>query len=155
MRQSLGVPPLSTYVGTIIRARSIPLYVALACLTIGAGLASRRYPAFFPAFIARYAGDTLWATMVFWILALGWRRARTRGLAGGAIAISFAVECSQLYHAAWIDSIRRARIGALVLGRGFLWSDLVCYAVGVGIAAVLDALIAGRNWHSAARAPAT
>jgi hypothetical protein len=124
-------------------------------LTIGAGLASRRHPAFFPAFIARYAGDTLWAALVFWLLALGWRRARTRGLAGGAIAIAFAVECSQLYHATWIDSIRLTRIGALVLGSDFLWSDLVCYAVGVGIAAVLDALIAGRNQQPTDRAPAT
>jgi hypothetical protein len=128
--------------------------VTLACLTIGAGLASRRYPAFFPAFIARYAGDTLWAALVFWLLALGWRRAGTGRLAGGAIVIAFAVECSQLYHAAWIDSIRRTRIGALVLGSDFLWSDLVCYAVGVGIAAVLDALIARHNPQSGARAPA-
>jgi Protein of unknown function (DUF2809) len=129
--------------------------VALASLTIGAGLASRRYPAFLPAFIARYAGDTLWAAMVFWVLALGWRRARTRELAAIAIAIAFAVECSQLYHAAWIDSIRRTGIGALILGSGFLWSDLICYAVGVGIAAPLDALIASRDPHSSRRAPAT
>lgn len=92
--------------------------------------------------------------MVFWILALGWRRARTRGLAGGAIAIAFAVEYSQLYHAAWIDSIRRTRIGALVLGSGFLWSDLVCYAVGVGIAALLDAMIVGRGRRPATQAEA-
>jgi uncharacterized protein DUF2809 len=117
-------------------------------------LASRHYAAFLPAFIARYAGDTLWAAMVFWILALGWRRASTRGLAGGAIAIAFAVEYSQLYHAAWIDSIRRTRIGALVLGSGFLWSDLVCYAVGVGFAALLDALIVGRDRRPEAEAEA-
>jgi len=96
----------------------------------------------------------LWAALVFWLLALGWRRAGTGRLAGGAIVVAFAVECSQLYHAAWIDSIRRTRIGALVLGSDFLWSDLVCYAVGVGIAAVLDALIARHNPQSEARAPA-
>jgi hypothetical protein len=122
--------------------------VALASITICAGLASRRYPAFFPAFIARYAGDTLWAAMMFWILALGWRRSSTHGLAVGAIVVAIAVECSQLYHAAWIDSIRRTGIGALVLGSDFLWSDLVCYAVGVGIAAVLDTVIAGHGRQS-------
>lgn len=126
-------------------SRSIPLYVALVCLTIGAGLATRLYPGFFPAFIARYAGDTLWAAMVFWILALGWRRAGTGWLAAGAMVIAFAVEFSQLYHAAWIDSIRRTRIGAVVLGSDFLWSDLVCYSVGAGIAAGLDVLITGRD----------
>jgi hypothetical protein len=29
----------------------------------------------------------------------------------------------------------------LVLGQGFLWSDLVCYAVGVSLAALIDRLI--------------
>lgn len=120
-------------------------------MTIAAGLASRRYPDFFPAFVARYAGDTLWAALVFWILALLWRRGSTSWLAAGALAIAFVVECSQLYHADWIDSIRRTALGALVLGSGFLWSDLVCYAVGVGLAAVLDVLIAGCDRSSAAR----
>lgn len=126
------------------RARSLPLCLALACLTIGAGLASRRYPGLFPAFVARYAGDTLWAAMVFWLLALGWRRGSTGRVAAGALAISFAVEFSQLYRAGWIDAVRDTRIGALVLGNGFLWSDLACYTVGVAAAALLDHLLATR-----------
>ena len=138
-----------------MRARSIPLYMVLACLTIGAGLASRRYAEFLPGFIARYAGDALWATMVFWFLALAWRRAGTGRLAASAIVIAFAVEFSQLYRATWIDSIRETQIGALALGSGFLWSDLVCYAVGVCIAVVLDALLAGRKRRSGYVVPAT
>jgi hypothetical protein len=43
-------------------------------------------------------------------------------------------------------------MGALFLGSDFLWSDLVCYAVGVGIAALLDVVIAGPTRHSAAPA---
>ncbi len=82
--------------------------------------------------------------MVFWLLALGWRRASPGRLAVSAVAIAFAVECSQLYHAAWIDAIRANRIGALILGSDFLWSDLVCYAVGVGLAVAVDALLASR-----------
>jgi hypothetical protein len=130
---------------TTSRPRSVLLYLAITCLTIGTGLATRRYPAFFPEFIAQYAGDALWAAMVFWILALGWRRAGTIKLALGAMAIAFGVEISQLYHAGWIDAIRHTRTGALALGNGFLWSDLACYAAGAGIAAVLDALIVGRS----------
>ncbi|MES2306363.1 MAG: DUF2809 domain-containing protein [Gemmatimonadota bacterium] len=136
MPEGSGTPtPLP---GAAIRARSIPLYAALLVGTIGAGLASRAYPGFFPAFFAMYAGDTLWAMMVFWLLALLWRAAPTARLAAGAITIAVAVECSQLYHAPWLDAIRDTRIGALALGSGFLWSDLVCYAVGVAIAATLD-----------------
>lgn len=115
--------------------------MALLCLTIAAGLASRHYPALFPGFIARYAGDTLWAAMVFWILALASRRAGTGVLAATAMAIAVAVECSQRYHAIWIDSIRATRIGALLLGSDFSWSDMACYAAGVGIAAALDAYL--------------
>ena len=96
----------------------------------------------------------MWAAMVFWILALAWRRASTRRLAPVAIAIAFAVECSQLYHAAWIDSIRRTHVGALILGSDFLWSDLVCYAVGVGVAAALDVMIVGRDRQLTAAPPA-
>jgi hypothetical protein len=130
--------------GIVIRARSIPLYFVLACLTIAAGLASRRYPAVLPEWIARYAGDTLWAALVFWLLALMWRRAGTMHLAGGAITIAFAVEVSQLYRATWIDAIRETGFGSLVFGSGFLWSDLVCYSIGVGGAAAADAILAAR-----------
>ena len=123
------------------RARSIPLYVALICATIGAGLASRRYPALFPEWIARYAGDTLWAALVFWLLALIWRRASTLRIGAGAIPIAVAVEVSQLYHAPWIDAIRYSRLGGLILGSDFLWSDLLCYAIGIGCAAAADAFL--------------
>ena len=45
---------------------------------------------------------------------------------------------SQLYHAPWIDSIRHTTLGGLILGYGFLWSDLACYAVGVGLGVVIE-----------------
>ena len=39
---------------------------------------------------------------------------------------------------AWIDSIRRTTLGGLALGHGFLWSDLACYAAGVGQGVVIE-----------------
>jgi hypothetical protein len=58
----------------------------------------------------------------------------------GLLAISFAagIEASQLYHAPWLDAIRRTTLGGLALGYGFLWSDLACYAVGVGLGAIIE-----------------
>jgi len=114
------------------------LTAALLLLTIALGLASRGYAAALPQFIAAYAGDALWAAMVFWIAALLFPRARTRTLATAALGVSLAVELSQLYHAPWIDDLRATRLGALALGHGFLWSDLVCYAAGVALASVVD-----------------
>jgi len=58
-----------------------------------------------------------------------------------ALAISVAVEISQLFHAPWIDNLRRTTIGGLVLGYGFLWSDLLCYAAGVFLGLLLDKLL--------------
>ena len=60
-------------------------------------------------------------------------RASTWTVALLAMAFSVLIEVSQLYHAPWIDSIRRTTLGGLVLGFGFLWSDLACYAAGVGL----------------------
>jgi hypothetical protein len=41
-------------------------------------------------------------------------------------------------HGPWIDLIRRTMLGGLALGYGFLWSDLACYAVGVGLGVVIE-----------------
>jgi hypothetical protein len=111
---------------------------ALLLATIAAGLASRRYPAWQPAFVARYAGDTLWAAMVFWSLALVRPRGRTHILSAAALGIAVADEISQLYKSPWIDHLRATSVGALALGQGFLWSDLWCYAAGVALAAAVD-----------------
>ena len=51
------------------------------------------------------------------------------------------IEISQLYHAPWIDSIRATTLGGLILGFGFLWSDLICYTVGIVIGAIIDKII--------------
>src|SRR5689334_11361427 len=96
--------------------RRFVVYALLFCLTTALGLATRTYSQWFPSFVARYGGDVLWATMVFWLVALCMRRASTVFVAAITIGIACAVEVSQLYHAAWIDAIRATRIGALALG---------------------------------------
>lgn len=120
------------------------LYLLLAGLTILLGLASRRYPLAFPLFFATYAGDALWAALVYWLLATFRPGKRVVVLALTAIGISFAVEFSQLFHPHWLDAARATRLGALVMGRGFLWSDLACYVAGVTGAALLDTLLLRR-----------
>lgn len=120
--------------------RRLP-YAGLLVATILLGLATRRFPDQFPTVVATYGGDTLWAMMVVWLLAIARPTATRLSLAGNAFAIATAIECSQLYRAPWIDAWRATTLGALVLGQGFLWSDLLCYAVGVALAAVVDRAI--------------
>ena len=107
-------------------------------VAITAGLVSRsaRARALLPEFFRTYAGDTLWALMVFLGLGFVFPRARTGAIALAALGISFAVEFSQLYEAEWIDRIRATRAGGLVLGRGWVATDLICYSAGVAFGAV-------------------
>jgi len=128
-------------------ARSHAVVLGLLVATVVLGLASRGYPQAFPRIVATYAGDVLWTTAAYWCLALAraaWPPARLAVLALGG---SVLVELSQLVHAPWLDAIRGNPFGALVLGQGFLWSDLACYVVGAGLAALVDRVVMGVGRH--------
>jgi hypothetical protein len=106
-------------------------YLVLAPLVILAAFATRSGSPLIPALVAEYGGDTLWALMVFMVIraiAPRWSPWKSAGL---ALLISYLGEISQLYHAPWIDAIRSYRLGSVLLGYGFLWSDLVCYTIGI------------------------
>ena len=121
---------------SIVRSRW--LYAAATLATVGAGLASRAFSRHLPWWLAKNLGDALYATMVFWGFGLLAPRAATRRVALAAIAFCFAIELSQAYHAAWIDSVRATTPGRLVLGQGFHAFDLVCYVLGVALAVALE-----------------
>jgi len=114
------------------------VYSLLAVITILSGLASRQFAACLPQWVESYPGDALWALMVFLLVGFWFHRKSTLWVALAALAFSYCIEISQLYHAPWIDAIRANRLGGLVLGFGFLWSDLVCYTVGVGFGVVME-----------------
>ena len=126
--------------------RSRPTYAVVILLVIAAGLASRcSLAGHLPAFLATYAGDTLWALAVFLVLGFMFPRLRPGAVALLALALSFGVELSQLYQAEWINAIRHTRIGALTLGFGFRWSDLLCYTAGCALGLAGEALAAKRR----------
>ena len=56
------------------------------------------------------------------------------------IWFSYLIEISQLYQGEWINSIRDTTLGALILGHGFLFSDLICYTIGILIGVVIEYL---------------
>ena len=121
------------------------LYGLLTLVVVVLGVGSRR---FFGdvSFIRTYVGDALWALMVFFGIAFFFTRMAVRAVALAAILFSVGIELSQLYHASWIDSLRATRLGGLVLGFGFLWSDILCYGVGIACGVIIDtALTTGRH----------
>jgi Protein of unknown function (DUF2809) len=145
------IPTFAQLLLIMIRQRLNPpvqiILIALACIL---GIGSRSYSQVLPGFIAAFAGDTLWALAAFLGIGLILPRASTWTIACLAMSFSVAVELSQLYHAPWIDSIRHTKLGGLTLGFGFLWSDLACYAVGVGIGVIVEwiALVAHNSRSS-------
>ncbi|MFD1888250.1 ribosomal maturation YjgA family protein [Paenibacillus wenxiniae] len=134
---------ISTYAASASNKHSIRKYrfgYAIAIIvTIGLGLASRRYAEMLPPLFAAHAGDMLWAMMVYWgVRLLLYRRYWIAAIA--ALLFCYGIECSQLYQADWIRQLRDTTIGGLVLGHGFLVVDLVRYTVGVGLAVIIDRL---------------
>jgi Protein of unknown function (DUF2809) len=116
-------------------------YLVAAVVVVCLGLASRRYSNQLPQIIASYAGDTLWALTAFLCTAILFPKWATIRVCLAAMLFALVIEFSQLYHSPWLDHIRHTTVGALVLGQGFLWSDIICYAVGVGLGYVLDKIL--------------
>lgn len=121
------------------------LALGLTVLVVPLGLASRRKSLPWPTFFATYAGDTLWALLVFLLLRFLAPRRSALVVAAVALAFSFGIEFSQDLHTPWLDAARRTLPGRLVLGAGFLWSDLVCYSVGVLLGVGLDVALLTRR----------
>lgn len=116
------------------------IYLVSAVVVTALGLASRRHAEHLPPFLSDYAGDTLWALMVFLGISFILPDAHAVRRAGIAIGFAYAIEVSQLYDAPWIDALRHTTLGGLVLGFGFMWTDLVCYATGIAIGMAFDTL---------------
>jgi hypothetical protein len=121
-----------------VAARSRWRYAVAVGATIAAGLASRAYAAQLPWWLAKNAGDALYATMVFGGGGFIAPRARTSRVALAAVAWCFAIELTQRYRAPWLDAVRATTPGRLVLGQGFHAFDLVCYVIGVGLGVALE-----------------
>lgn len=98
----------------------------LLFLIIALGLLSRKV-----SLLPQETGDALWAMMVFCLMRIVMPKAGLLKVSLMALAISFAVEFSQLIRWQWLVDLRSTTVGHLVLGQGFLWKDLVAYTIGI------------------------
>jgi len=104
------------------------VYALLVALVIALGLASRQN--WVPALVYPYLGDALYALMLYFGFAFLAPKLSMVRLFWLSLITCFAIEALQLYQAPWLNQIRSNRFGALVLGSGFLYSDLLCYFFG-------------------------
>jgi hypothetical protein len=115
-------------------------YTFLVLVFICLGLTSRMTNAF-PSEITVHLGDVFWASMVFFLFRLLLQHRSILITALFSVMFSFGIEISQLYQSDWINSIRNTLIGGLILGRGFMWIDLLRYSLGILIGIVIDQFI--------------
>lgn len=119
------------------------IYVCAIAVLIVLGLLSRRV-----SFVPESFGDALWAVVMYccWRILLIKRPLYIAAVC--ALVTSFAVEFSQLIKWEWLTRVRSTTIGHLLLGQGFLWSDLIAYTVGIA-AALLCTVTARKKFDTA------
>jgi hypothetical protein len=119
-------------------SRNRVLYAVLAVAVVAGGLLWRSGLIPLPQWLSNYGGDALWALMVFVGFGFLLPRASTLVVALLALTFSWGVEFSQLYHALWIDAVRATLPGRLVLGTTYNWPDLIAYALGIALGALVE-----------------
>jgi Protein of unknown function (DUF2809) len=113
------------------------IHAVLIAITIPLGLASRAASLPMPGVVRTYGGDVLSATCIYfgvrWVMHNRdiWRNAIV------AYFICVLIELQQLITWTPLLRLRNDTPVGILLGHGFLWSDLVCYAVGV-LAGIAD-----------------
>ena len=121
------------------------LYFILIIIILIIGITTRFYPHLFPDcltnFLVIYLGDTLWAATAYLVVCFICPSIKIKNALIISLAFCYLIEISQLYHAPWIDAVRANRFAALILGFGFLWSDFICYTIGVGLAVLTDVML--------------
>lgn len=117
------------------------LYAALIIITIPLGLATRWQQQYFSYLINEYGGDVFAATCIFFgcrFLYPQWALSKVALL---SYFVSVLIEIQQLYQAPWAVHFRNITVVGILLGHGFLWSDLVCYAIGTLLAHLTGAAL--------------
>ena len=131
---------MSSEIIFILITRKI-IYSILFVFCTWLALATRWYPQYFFDLVVKYGGDVIWSGMFLFFLRIFFAKTSLWKLALCSYVFGVLIEFSQLYRPAWLVAFRRTFIGKTLLGSGFLWSDIVCYAIGTLLAMLLIILI--------------
>ena len=111
-------------------------------------LATRHHQAWFSPLIVEYGGDTIWAGAFLFLMRSLFLKIDLWKLALISYALGVIDECTQLYRAPWANQVRTTTLGRLLFGAGFLWSDILCYAIGILVAFIVIWLLERRYKNS-------
>lgn len=125
-----------------VHLNELRFFYLVACfVTMGLGLFSRSDFWASSEFVTLYAGDGLWALMVYWGVCTLIPKWTIKWQALLALLITFGIEFSQLYQAEWLNALRHTRLGGLILGFGFKISDLIAYSCGILIGILVNRFV--------------
>jgi len=115
-------------------------YLFIICFIIILGLTSRKVN-----MVPLFVGDLLYAMMIYFIVRFLLKKPKEIAIATIAILICCTIEFLQLYQPNWLFEIRKSTLGHLVLGQGFLWSDLLAYTFGIVLSYLISILISRKK----------
>ncbi len=118
--------------------------IVLLVLLIPVGLGTKYYHGPCERWVHGYAGDIFYPMFWYFLLRLLWKNLSPMFCAGSVLTFCVLVECSQLWTTPLLSTLRRTFPGALLLGSGFDWADIVYYVIGVAAAAGLERAVTGR-----------
>ena len=125
--------------------RSVRIYLPIMALIVAFGLPARMIQDRLPAWYVQYFGDYLWAMLLFFVFALMLQNKSTVQTAIITLLFAYGIEISQLFHPAWLETLRSFKVFALILGYTFLWSDIAAYTLGIFSGALVEYLIHTRS----------
>lgn len=127
-------------VGVVTDLSQRRVFGILVVLTIPLGLLSRTSIPM-PGFVRVYGGDILSATCIYFGVAFVAIRRSTVQRCLLAYLICVLLELQQLLRWTWLVRAREETPLDILLGHGFLWSDIVSYAFGVVLGAIVGSAV--------------
>lgn len=113
-------------------------YAALSAAAMLLGLVVHLHGSALGGAARDFVGDLFWSLMIAAILSVVSPQISLRNRCIAAIGVCFLVEGSQLIHTPQFDQLRSTFAGHLVFGSGFDPRDLIAYACGILLFAVIE-----------------
>jgi len=110
------------------------LAASLAIL-VPAGFLTKAYRGPLQEWVGDSLGGVLYEMFWIWLFSLVFPRWRTWAIVVSVLAATSLLEAGQLWHPAFLESIRRSFIGRTLIGTSFSWLDFPHYLLGCAIGA--------------------
>lgn len=93
------------------------------------------------AFIRPYGGDVLVTWLICCALRAVWPQRYRLPIAGGVLAFAVLVEVGQYFGLVYLLGLGHIAFFRILIGTGFSWWDMACYAAGCILFVAVDAAV--------------